>query len=69
MNFFGDKVSKEAQLAALIDACVLHLQAVRYHPGIKADDRDRAVEQVQSAIPLIRRYLIYMRTQELEARK
>lgn len=69
MSFFGDKLSKEAELAALIDACIQHLQAVRYHASVKADERDKAVAQVQTTLPLIRRYLTYFRTREMEVRK
>lgn len=69
MSFFSDKISKEVEFTNLIDACIMQLQAVRYHTNVKADERDKAVQQVQNTIPMIRRYLTYFRTKELEAKK
>jgi len=69
LSFFSDKTAKEVELNNLLDACIYQLQQVKIHNNVKADERDKAISQIQNTIPLIRRYLIYFRTKEAEDTK
>lgn len=67
MNYFSNRLYSESELAQLIDTCIMHLQAVKYHPNIKADERDEVLQQIQNVLPEIRRYLTVFRTREISA--
>ncbi len=61
-----DAVSKEIELAHIINAMIVYLQAIRDQRFTSATERSVALEEVRKAIPQAFRCLNYLRTKEIE---
>lgn len=59
------QVDMEVQLRGLLDAMSHYILAIKQQSYLPADERLKALEQVEAAIPTARRCLIYLKTKEI----
>lgn len=64
-----NKVSRQVELNQFLDSIQHYIMAIRQSPYSKADERLHALDEVQKALPVVRRYLIWFKNMELEERK
>lgn len=62
MSTIQDSVNKEVEFRNQLNHAINCLVAVRDQPFVKIEEREKALEDLQKTLPLLRRYLWYFKT-------
>jgi hypothetical protein len=60
-----EKVDKEVQLRQLLDGMIHYLTAIRNQAYVPIDERMKGLQEVEKAMPLVKRMMIYLKSKEI----